>query len=83
MVDDAARRLGLALAALVNALDPGAVVIGGGLGLHDGYRARVEDALRAAVYDPEARDLPVVPAALGADAPVIGAALAAAARARA
>ena len=81
LVDDAARRLGLALAALVNGLDPGAVVIGGGLGLHDGYRARVEDALRAAVYDPEARDLPVVPAALGADAPVIGAALAAAARA--
>ena len=83
LVDDAARRLGLALAALVNGLDPGAVVIGGGLGLHDGYRARVEDALRAAVYDPEARDLPVVPAALGADAPVIGAALAAAAPAHA
>ena len=67
------------LAALVNALDPGAVVIGGGLGLDAGYRARVDQAMRAAVYDPEARDLPVVPAALGADAPVIGAALAAAA----
>jgi glucokinase len=82
-VEDAARRLGRALAALVNALDPGAVIIGGGLGLHDGYRARVEAALRADVYDPRARDLPVLPAALGADAPVIGAALAAAARARA
>ena len=79
LVADAADRLGLVLAALVNALDPGAVVIGGGLGLHAGYRARVEQALRAAVYDPEARDLPVVPAALGAEAPVIGAALAAAA----
>ena len=82
LVEDAASRLGLVLASLVNALDPGAVVIGGGLGLHDGYRARVEAALRAAVYDPEARGLPVRPAALGADAPVIGAALAAAAPAR-
>jgi glucokinase len=83
VVEDAAIRFGVTLAALVNALDPGAVIVGGGLGLHDGYRARVERALRAAIYDPEARALPVLPAALGADAPVIGAALAAAARARA
>jgi predicted NBD/HSP70 family sugar kinase len=82
VVEDAAQRLGLALAALVNALDPGAVIIGGGLGLHDGYRARVEAVLRDAVYDPRARGLPVLPAGLGADAPVIGAALAAAARTR-
>jgi glucokinase len=81
IVEDAARRLGLALAALVNALDPGAMIVGGGLGLHDGYRERVEATLRAEVYDPDARDLPVVPARLGSDAPVIGAALAAAARA--
>jgi glucokinase len=83
VVEDGARRLGLALAALVNALDPGAVIIGGGLGLRDAYRERVESALRAVVYDPDARDLPVLPAGLRADAPVIGAALAAAARARA
>jgi glucokinase len=82
VVEDAAQRLGLALASLVNALDPGAVIVGGGLGLHDGYRARVEATLRAEVYDPRARDLPVLPAGLGADAPVIGAALAAVARAR-
>jgi glucokinase len=81
LVDDAARRLGLVLAALVNAIDPGAVIVGGGLGLHDGYRERVEAALRAAIYDPGARGLPVMPAGLRADAPVIGAALAAAARA--
>jgi glucokinase len=82
VVEDAAQRLGLALAALVNALDPGALIVGGGLGLNDGYRALVEATLRAEVYDPRARDLPVLPAGLGADAPVIGAALAAAARAR-
>ena len=77
VVADAARRLGLALAALVNALDPGAVIVGGGLGLNDGYRARVEAALRTEVYDADARRLPVLPAVLGADAPAIGAALAA------
>jgi glucokinase len=82
IVEDGARRLGLALAALVNALDPGAVIIGGGLGLHDAYRECVELALRAEIYDPDARDLPVLPAGLRANAPVIGAALAAAARAR-
>ena len=75
-VADGAERLGLTLAALVNALDPGAVIVGGGLGLHRGYRARVANAIRAAVYDPEVRtDLPFLPAALGADAAVIGAAL--------
>ena len=46
-----ARRLGLVLAALVNALDPGAIVVGGGLGLNDAYRERVERSLRGAVYD--------------------------------
>jgi glucokinase len=75
IVDDAARRLGLVLAALVNALDPGAVIVGGGLGLHDGYRERIGAALRDAVYDPEARRLPVLAAALGGDGPAIGAAL--------
>ena len=78
IVEDAAARLGAVLAALVNALDPGAVIIGGGLGLHAGYRERVTAALRAAVYDPAARELPVLPAGLGADAAVIGAACAAA-----
>jgi glucokinase len=80
VVAEGAERLGAVLAVLVNALDPGAVVVGGGLGLHDGYRARVAGALRDAVYDEAAREIPVVPAALGADAPVIGAALAAVVR---
>ena len=75
VVEEGARLLGLALAALVNALDPGSLIVGGGLGLDDSYRARVEAALRAAIYDPDARDLPLRPAALGADAAVIGAAL--------
>jgi glucokinase len=76
VVADAAARLGLVLAGLVNALDPGAVIVGGGLGLHDGYRAQVEAAMRAEIYDSDARSLPVLPAVLHGDAPVIGAALA-------
>jgi predicted NBD/HSP70 family sugar kinase len=78
VVEGAARRLGLALAMLVNALDPGAVVVGGGLGLDDRYRGLAVIAKREAIYDADARGLPVLPAALGADAAVIGAALAAA-----
>ena len=74
---------GVALAALVNALDPGAVIVGGG------PRAprRLPRARRSSRCAPRSttrtpRDLPVLPAGLRADAPVIGAALAAAARAR-
>ena len=70
-----ARRLGLALAALVNALDPGVVIVGGGLGLDERYRELVVDAMREPIYDPAARGVPVVAAALGPDAAVIGAAL--------
>jgi glucokinase len=78
VVSDAARRLGGVLAALVNALDPGALIFGGGLGLHSGYRAATVAAMRKAIYDPRARDLPALAAGLGADAGVIGAAMAAA-----
>lgn len=76
-IEDAARRLGLVLAALVNALDPGAVIFGGGLGLRAEYRDRAVAAMRGAIYDRAARGLPALPAGLGADAGVIGAALAA------
>jgi glucokinase len=75
MVEHAAERLGLALATLVNALDPGTVIIGGGLGLNERYRNLAVGAMRAAIYDPDARRLPVRPAALGPDAAAIGAAL--------
>jgi hypothetical protein len=52
------------------------VIVGGGLGLHDGYRAQVEAAMRPEIYDVDARALPMLPAVLHGDAPVIGAALA-------
>ena len=63
------------LAALVGALDPEALVVGGGLGLDRGYRARWEPALREAIWWPPTRDLAVRSAELGADAGIVGAAL--------
>jgi glucokinase len=78
LVDSAAHELGLALAALVNALDPEAVVIGGGLGLVDRYRNRVAAAARGAIEHEATRELPIVPATLGPRSGVIGAALVAA-----
>jgi glucokinase len=79
LVDAAAHELGHALAALVNALDPEAVVIGGGLGLVDRYRESVAAAARAAIEHETTRELPIIPATLGAHSGVVGAALVAAA----
>ena len=75
-VADAARRLGGTLAVLVNALDPSALIVGGGLGRNRAYRERMTEALRAAVYDPEVRCLPVRPGQVE-EAAAVGAALAA------
>jgi glucokinase len=77
VVQDAAAALGAGLAWLVNALDPGKLVIGGGLGMVDSYRERAISAMRPLIFADNTRDLPVVPAELGVDAGVIGAALAA------
>ena len=78
VVREGAKRLGLTLATLVNALDPGALIVGGGLGSDDRYRDLAVAAMREATYDPQARELRVLPAALGPDAAAIGAALTAA-----
>jgi glucokinase len=78
VVERGARELGARLAWLVGALDPHAVVVGGGLGLNAGYRELVERAARTEIP----ASLPIVPAGLGADAGVIGAALVAAPRSR-
>lgn len=59
----------------MNALDPHALVIAGGLGLVDAYREQVTRAMRPRIYSPETAALPVLPAELGADAGVVGAAL--------
>jgi glucokinase len=77
IVESAARALGSAIGWLVNVIDPEAIVIGGGLGLALGrFQERLTEAIREHVWNPGARSLPVLPAALGADAGLIGAALA-------
>lgn len=76
IVDSAAHALGSALGWLVNVLDPEALVIGGGLGLAPGrYYEQLLASTRAHIWNMSAQHLPVVPAALGQDAGVIGAAL--------
>jgi glucokinase len=71
VVERGARELGSRLAWLVGALDPHAVVVGGGLGLNAGYRELVERAARIEIP----ASLPIVPAGLGTEAGVIGAAM--------
>jgi glucokinase len=81
--DEAARRilstageaLGSGIGWLVNVLDPEAIVIGGGLGLVEGlFWDHLVMAARDHIWSDETRWLPMLQAALGADAGVIGAA---------
>lgn len=66
--------LGSALAWLVNVLDPAAVIVGGGLGVAGGlYWENAIGAARAHIFAPASRTVPIVPAACGADAGLIGA----------
>ena len=74
----AARQLGPLVALVVNMLDPEAIVLGGGLGLAAGvYREELIASTRAHIWADSCRDLPILPASLGVDAGLIGAALAA------
>ena len=77
VVDAAAAKTGEALAFLTHALDPQAIVVGGGLGVQPRYLDAVVGHLRPRVKTETAKDMPVVPARLGPDAGVVGAALSA------
>jgi glucokinase len=75
VVQSAGVALGNSVAFLCNVLDPAAVIVGGGLGLAGGlYWAAFVAATRAHIYAEDTRQLPILPAALGVDAGVIGAA---------
>lgn len=77
MIETAASALGLEIARVVHATDPGLIVLGGGLGLNERYRGLVETAIVASI-DPIYANAPrVVSAALGENVGIIGAALAA------
>jgi glucokinase len=75
IVATAAEALGLELARLVNAVDPEALVIGGGLGLNRAFHDRTVAAVRHHVWPGPSASLEVLAAALGADAGIVGAAL--------
>jgi glucokinase len=69
--------LGNVVAFLVNVLDPAAIVVGGGLGVAGGpYWDAFEASTRNHIWHAAARALPIIPAALGIDAGIIGAAAA-------
>ena len=74
---EAAAAVGRVLAVLVNALDPEAVVVGGGMGSSPGFVDGIAAALRPEVWCESTRRLPVVATALGDSGGLIGAALAA------
>jgi glucokinase len=68
--------LGLAMAEMVNLMDPHAVVVGGGLGSAPGpYWESALATARRMIWAVEARDVPLLQSALGGSAGVIGAAL--------
>lgn len=77
LVRDAGAALGNAVAWMANVLDPQAIVVGGGLGLAGGlYWKSFVAACREHIWSPETRTLPIVPAVIGAEAGIIGAAAA-------
>jgi glucokinase len=83
IIQDAAEALGSGIGFLVNVLDPEALVVGGGLGLAGGlYWDCLVDSVRRHVWADETRDLPIIPAGLGPDAGLLGAAVQAWDRAR-
>lgn len=84
VVDSAGASMGAVVGSMVNVLDPDLVVLGGGLGLAEGaYRDALDAAMRRHIWWPGHRDLSLVPAALGADAGIIGAAVASTCKPRA
>lgn len=75
VVTTAGEALGVSAAFLINTLDPDALVVGGGLGLADGlYWHSFVQSTRIHIWSETHRDLPIVHAALGKDAGLVGAA---------
>ena len=78
VVRSAAEALGSSVGMLVNVLDPEAIVVGGGLGLSEGsFWERLNAATRRHIWSEARRQLPILRAATGPDAGLIGAAVAA------
>jgi glucokinase len=76
-VDVVTSAIAAELARLINALDPEAALIGGGLGLAPAFRERLIEKTRPLIYAGRTRELSIRAAALGRDAGIVGAAIAA------
>jgi glucokinase len=75
ILNSAGEALGVSTAFLVNVLDPEMVILGGGLGTAGGfYRDAFERSCREHIFAENSRTLPILPAKLGADAGLVGAA---------
>ena len=82
IVATAGEALGASVGWLVNVLDPEAVIVGGGLGTTGGlYWDSFVAATSAHIWADTSRAIPILMAALGPDAGLIGAAVAAGAAA--
>ncbi len=75
VVCSAGAAIGNALGFFVNIIDPHAVIVGGGLGSARGlfWASLVQSACQH-IWSAASRGLPILPAGLGADAGLIGAA---------
>src|SRR5215472_8554709 len=77
VVDVVTAAIAAELARLINALDPEAAIIGGGLGLAPAFRERLIEKTRPLIYAEGTRALSIRAAALGRDSGIVGAALSA------
>jgi glucokinase len=77
VVRSAGEAVGASIGLMINILDPELVILGGGLGLSEGlYRDALLDGVRRHTWWEGHRNIPVVSAATGRDAGIIGAAAA-------
>lgn len=78
VIEDAAGMTGRLIAQAVNMLDPEKIVLGGGLGCSEGfYRQKLEEHVRANIWERSCADIPILIAGLGEQSGIIGAALSA------
>lgn len=74
-VKEAGEKTGQVVAVLANALDPELIVVGGGLGISEPFFSALADTVHLLTHDDVPSPYRVVPAELGAESGVIGAAL--------
>ncbi|MEQ1941642.1 ROK family protein [Mesorhizobium sp. VNQ89] len=72
LVDNSLLSIASYLGQLINILDPSMMVIGGGIGGNPEVNTRLGELVRPFIFADTARDLPIVPAALGDNASAIG-----------